>query len=207
MYIYINKNMYTHTTIHKHIFTPICSYVYKTQMCVRTHIHRYAHTSVYVHISKYIRWECYKCERLPDSMVGCAEFLNVHNGKSHQHTPAYIPQIHKCSNLGLFQWKEYTWHFDCPYESDEVLILSINTPNPSSCLEKASQCIVLKSRLFKHWLQKIETRVPKRFLRVKVSLQCQIITIKSKFPPQYYFAKNSNKNSNIVHYWNDMSDQ
>jgi len=47
------------------------------------------------------------------------------------------------------------WHFYCPKESDEVLFFSINTPNPSSCLEKAIQCIVLEYRRFKHLLQKL----------------------------------------------------
>jgi len=87
-------------------------------------------------------------------MAVCAEFLILSSLRiTSTHT---CIQIHTRSNLGLVQRNEYMWHFDCPKESDEVLFFLINTPNPSCCLENASQCIELEStghsnNYYKNW--------------------------------------------------------
>ena len=85
------------------------------------------------------------------------------------------------------------WHFDCPKESDEVLFFSINTPNPSSCLEKASciQCIAVESKgysniYYRNWTEGAKVFVPLWFNSNLVILDITIlnlkITINSKFP-------------------------
>ena len=147
----------------------MCSHIFiriQTQMCAWTYIYRYIHISVYVHMSKYIRWECCRFERLPDRMVVCAEFLILRPWRiTSTHTRIHIPQIHTCSNLGLVERNEYMWHFDYPKESDEVLFLPINTPNPCSCLDKASECITVESTgysniYYKNWTKGAEVRRP-----------------------------------------------
>ena len=123
--------------MYSHIFIRI-----QTQMCEWTYMFRYIHTSMYLHMSKYIRWECCKCERLPDRIVVCAEFLISRPWQiTSTHTRIHVPQIH----LGLVERNEYMWRFDCPKEWDEVFFFSIFTPNPSICLENFSQCIALES--------------------------------------------------------------
>ena len=74
------------------------------------------------------------------------------------------------------------WHFDCPKESDEVLFFSINTPNPSSCLEKASciQCIAVESKgysniYYRNWTEGAKVFVPLWFNSNLVILDITIL--------------------------------
>jgi len=152
---------------------------------------------------------CYsKFERLFDRIVVCAEFLIIRPWQiTPTHTRLHIPQIHTCSNLGLVERNEYMWHCDCPKESDEVLFFSINTLNPSTCLEKASQCIPLESKGYSNIYHKIWTEganaISKSQIVIMVIRKIYQKVMTKIIEKWFGFFKIRN----LIHYWNHISEQ
>jgi len=188
-YIYstASEYLYTHTWIYKHICTFIYLYVYKHR-CVYEHIY----VGTYTHLCKYTCLNTHdeNIANLKDSLtewlfvLRSSSYAMVNHIYTHTHTLTTISYMFES---GLVKRNEYMWHFDCTKESGKVLFFLINTHKPSSCLERASQCIVLEYKLFKHLLQ--------NWPRVQN-------TVNSKFPSilPFWNFKNSNQNSNELHY-------
>jgi len=149
--------------MYSHIFIRI-----QTQMRVWTYIYRHIHTSLYVHMSKYIRWECCKFERLPDRMFVPSSWSYAH-GKLHPHTHAYT--YHKYIPAPILVWLS---------EMSTCNTLIVQRSGMKSCssqwthpihpvvLRKPVNVLHWRVQAIQTFITKIEPRVQKWFVKVKL---------------------------------------